>query len=358
VTTQQNSSADRGPIDPVIVDQAIDWHMRQPAMTNDDWQDFILWLEAEPAHAAAFDRVALDACYVTQRPDLLPPPAKLTLNRVAPGQLTPARPARPRWLWVAGGGGALAASVALALLVAPAIRGGDGFTTITTRPGERRDLTLDDGTRIEISGGSRLRLEDGNSRLALLDAGEATFHVRHDAGNPFTVRSGGLTLEDKGTVFNVLRSGPQLDVQVAEGSVLYEPGRKAMLLTAGTALAVREDVRRLTLTRVAVESIGGWRQGRLSFAGQPLERLAEAVHRLYGITMVLDPGLSARPFTGMVSFSGIATKDIPHIASLVGAKWRHDGEHWFLTRPELAMPPVTGTGAADNGNSASPRRHN
>ncbi len=343
MTTQPNNIAHSA-----IIDQAIDWHMQQSTMTTADWQAFILWLEADPAHAAAFDRVALDDSYVAQRPDLLPPPVRATVLR----------PPRSRWLWVAGGGGALAASVAVALLVMPALRGGDGFTTITTQPGERRDLALDDGTRIELSGGSRLRVQDGKARLAMLDAGEATFHVRHDARNPFTVQSGGLTLRDMGTVFNVLRSGPQLDVQVAEGAVMFQPGRQAMLLTPGAALAVREDVHRLTLTRVAVESVGGWRQGRLSFAGQPLERLAEAVHRLYGVTMVLDAGLSARPFTGMVSFSGIAAKDIPHIASLVGAKWRHDGEHWFLTRPEVAPPANIGAGTADAGSPGSARRHN
>ena len=42
-----------------IVDQAIAWHVRQGGMSAADWQAFIAWLEADPAHARAFDRIAL-----------------------------------------------------------------------------------------------------------------------------------------------------------------------------------------------------------------------------------------------------------------------------------------------------------
>ena len=41
-----------------IVDQAIGWHLRQAELSSAEWHDFVLWLEADAAHAAAYDRVA------------------------------------------------------------------------------------------------------------------------------------------------------------------------------------------------------------------------------------------------------------------------------------------------------------
>ncbi|MGK3796933.1 FecR/PupR family sigma factor regulator, partial [Enterococcus faecium] len=41
------------------IDTAIAWHVRQADMSADDWEAFTLWLEADPAHAATFDRVAV-----------------------------------------------------------------------------------------------------------------------------------------------------------------------------------------------------------------------------------------------------------------------------------------------------------
>ncbi|MET0362420.1 MAG: FecR/PupR family sigma factor regulator, partial [Sphingobium sp.] len=37
---------------------AIAWHVAMPSMDEAQWTAFTAWLEAEPAHAAAYDEVA------------------------------------------------------------------------------------------------------------------------------------------------------------------------------------------------------------------------------------------------------------------------------------------------------------
>jgi transmembrane sensor len=192
-------------------------------------------------------------------------------------------------------------------------------------------VRLADGTRIELSGGTRLRLDRANPRIASLEYGEAIFHVRHDDRHPFTLRSGTLMIEDLGTVFNVSREGQSLDVQVAEGAVLFQPGRDAVTLKSGSALSAREDQRSVTLSRIAPETVGGWRSGQLTFKGETLGTVFETIHRLYGTQVRLTPDLSNRPFTGMIRLSGVAERDIPHLAALIGAGWRRDGERWILS---------------------------
>ncbi|HEX7849632.1 MAG TPA: FecR/PupR family sigma factor regulator, partial [Sphingomonas sp.] len=43
-----------------IIDQAIGWHLRLADADEHGWADFIAWIEASPAHAAAYDSIAAD----------------------------------------------------------------------------------------------------------------------------------------------------------------------------------------------------------------------------------------------------------------------------------------------------------
>lgn len=311
--------------DAQIVDRAIDWYLRQADMTEADWVDFVGWLAADPAHARAFDSVALDLSALAQMPELYPAQAA-----PAPSVREPARAPRRVWAW-AGGGVAIAAAASLTLMVAPLATSKTAPYTIETKPGQRQDIALIDGTRIELNGATRLLLDHADARTATLEQGQATFHVRHDARDPFTVHSGGLVVQDVGTVFDVERDGPRLDVQVAEGSVVFQPRRDAVTLTAGGAVSVRQDLGTLSVGKVDVAKVGGWRSGAVAFTGEPLARVLTELKRIDGADVALAPSLSQQPFTGMVRLSGEAARDVPHLAALVGAKWRHDGERWSIS---------------------------
>lgn len=309
-----------------IVEQAVDWHLRMPVMSADDWILFTAWLEADPAHARAFDRIELAA---RTMPDSVANPQPIAANDSAPTSI------RRPW-FAALVGAAVAASVAA--LVAPAVmQSRASIIEIATVPGETRSIALADGTRIELNGASRLHYGSGNVRLVSLDSGEATFHVVHDSRNPFTVRSGNRIIEDVGTVFNVLREGSRLDVQVAEGAVLFQPGFEAVTLQSGHAISARDGERGGLVSDIPVDTVGGWSGGRLRFTAEPVSRLAEAIHRRYGIYIVLAPAMAKQKFTGIITLSGNADQDVPHVAALIGARWRQDGARWTLS-PEPREP--------------------
>ncbi len=304
------------PIADHVMVQAIDWHVRQATMEAADWAVFVDWLEADPANARAYDRVAADDRAMPAIAAPLAPPA--------------ARPLLPR-RWAFGVGGTAIAASLVALLVPAMLPRTAMPYSVVTRPGERRVVALADGTRIDLDGGSRLDLDKAKPRSVTLAAGEAVFHVRHDAADPFTVRSGALTLRDIGTVFDVTRAGKRLDVAVAEGSVMFQPDRDKITLAAGKRLSADEGLGSVTLGIVEPTAVGGWRDGRMAFAGDPLSSVFAAIERRYGTNVRLAPGLSDRPFTGMVALTGAENRDIPHLAALIGATWRRDGEQWILT---------------------------
>jgi transmembrane sensor len=299
-----------------IVDQAIDWHLRRHEMDGAAWHAFVDWLEASPDHARAYDAIALQ-------------------DGVAAGGEIPVAAnddAKPRWRMIAG-----FATAAAAMLIGYAVIPADGRYTIVTQPGERRDLALGDGTRIEVNGATRLTLDRNDLRVATLEQGEAVFHVRHDAGTPFTVQSGGREIQDAGTVFNVSRDGPRLGVQVAEGAVTFEPGKQSVRLSAGRAISVAEDAGTFALTEVAVEAVGGWRRGVMSYANEPMSVVKSAIERRYRVELAYAGSLSKQRFTGMVRLTGDAARDIPHLAALIGADAKQDGTRWILSPKDNAV---------------------
>lgn len=304
--------------DATIIDTAIDWHLRQSEMTADDWMAFVTWLEADPAHAAAFDRVAMV--------DRAIPPAPTPLE-AANDDAAPVR----RWRGVIGG--SVAAAVAAALLAPVMLAQRPDPYSVETAAGERRVVALGDGTRIEMSGGTRLTLDHHDDRVAALDRGQALFTVRHDAAHPFTLTAGGVAVRDLGTVFDVARDGPRLAVQVASGSVMVQPDRDRITLTPGQTLLTDEASGHAVRGTVAPADVGGWRQGRIALTGATLGDLASAWRRLYGTRLNLTGALAQRPFTGMVALTGKAERDVPHVAALIGADWRRDGEDWIIEAP-------------------------
>ena len=147
----------------MLHEEALGWVIRTRDPDFVEWDAFTIWLEADPAHAAAYDAVmAADAglAAIISAPGAKPAPAN---DPGMPGS-------RPR-RWIAGG--AIAAAVVAAISIGNWTR--SDIYTVTTRPGEVRNIVLDDGTRIDLNGGSTLRLDHKNDRFAALDGGEPSF---------------------------------------------------------------------------------------------------------------------------------------------------------------------------------------
>lgn len=304
-----------------LEEQAIDWHIRQRDMSAAEWEAFATWLEESPAHACAYDGVAMaDA-------QLVAPPAD-----AAPVDAIPAVPVAAndnagwgRW-WLMGG-----VAAAVALVAGPVVlRSHPDIRIEQTAPGETRQIALNDGTRIELAGGSRLRFDRNDTRTATLESGQALFHVRHDPSAPFELRSGDVTIRDMGTVFDVRRQDGRLDVSVAEGSVALAPMGQRVALAAGQG--VRLDETRHMMRRVAVDpaTVGSWRGGILDLDGETVGAIAARLHSAYGFPIAVEGPLVDRSVTGLVRMTGEADKDVPRLAKLIGAGWHQSGGKWIL----------------------------
>lgn len=316
-----------------IVDQAIAWRLRERQLDADGWRTLVEWLEV-PTHAAAYDAVALDHALLGEVAAF-----KQTVA-VAPaiaGRLGRFGARRARWTFASLVAGGIVAAVAV-LAISPARQATkDTSYEVATAPGKRQSVALGDGTKIELSGGTRLRLDHADPRAVALIEGEAVFHVRHNEQAPFTLGVGEWQVRDIGTVFNVERKGAMVKLQVGEGAVALEGRQQRLRLSRGGAVSMRGDLEAATIFHVAPESVGGWRERRLAFTGERLTEAADRIARMDGSDIRIADELINKPFTGMIHLTGEAAKDVPYFAAMIGAKWRRNGDQWILSSTE-ALP--------------------
>jgi transmembrane sensor len=304
--------------------KAIGWRIRLRTGGPEEWDSFLLWLEQDPACSEAYDRVALADTDLT--PEMVPaaPSLPSANDDWAPG---------PAERHAGRGWAALAAAAALLLAVVglPWLDTSPGRYEIATRPGEQKIVPIGgNGGSIALNGSSRIALYRADARYAELLSGEAAFTVRHDAGRPFTIVAGPHRVQDAGTDFNVVRDGSRFSVEVAEGSVLIDPGGVAVRLVAGDTLSLREPDGRIALGRKEPHAIAGWRRGQLSFNRAPLAEVARDLSRSMEMPVRIDPSIAGQAFTGSIHIDSDPSQTVERLAATLGMRARRSGAGWLI----------------------------
>lgn len=309
--------------DQPIRDAALVWAMAMRAPDFADWDGFTAWLEADPAHAAAYDGVQYaleeaDAVLAAlpepeAKPVAAPEPAPEPANDNPPGWFA----GRRGWL-----GGAIAASLVAALTSVMWFAPG-GETLYRTAPGETRLIALADGSMVELGGGSTLAIE--GARAARLEGGQALFTIRHDAADPFVLAAGGERLVDAGTVFDVRLAGDTLDVAVADGAVIVDPQGQAIRLDPGER-AVRTGGR-FRLAAVDTAAVGEWRRGRISFEAASLAEIAAELTRATGTQFASTD--TATRLSGSIALDAVRA-DPQALEPLLGVRITQSGDDWMI----------------------------
>jgi transmembrane sensor len=186
------------------------------------------------------------------------------------------RPApKRRGLLIAAASAACVAAPAGALLWRPGLLA-DHATAI----GERRSVSLADGSSVELAGASSISVEfaDGLRRIVLRE-GEAFFKVAADAARPFVVEADGARVRALGTAFDVKLGEGGVTIAVSEQSVeVAVEGRPPVVVGSGQQVRAGRgllgDVREADLTMVEA-----WRNDRLAFRETPLSDVVADLQR-------------------------------------------------------------------------------
>lgn len=298
--------------------EAADWYAKLSGgpVSNVDLNAFFAW-RSKTLNDAAYTRI--EALTTTARA-LADAPALQALAQAAVRRpREKAKGARRRGTTAAVLTGA--ALVMAATVCAVIWRPWEG-QVYATPVGERRAITLADGSRIELNTDSQVRVRlSKTARTLTLVRGQAMFVVSHDASRPFIVAAGDTRVRAIGTRFEVYRTGAGARVTLAEGRVrISGPGeRQPVELSAGQRLETT-PARAARPVAIDVAAATGWTQGRLTFKETPLAEAVAEVNRYSRRQVRLAPAAPANlPVSGVFD-AGDTEAFAAGVAGLYGLK--------------------------------------
>ena len=347
-----------GPVDDSLLDQlspiefeALRWSVRMSdGVSAESRAEFEAWLDADPAHRAAYEEVAgvwdaieeipaagnaqirasvaIDTAARSSADDMaragpgsgslpdIPEVSAPVAQVVTPTTPAPAGPVRVSRRRSAQ---ALVITTALGVFAASGWLGWKhwqsqpGFSAhYATQRGGQETVQLPDGSSLQLDTATRADVALYRDRREVrVPEGQVFFHVSADAAKPFEVWAGAARITVVGTRFSV-RYTPSLgdqavQVAVSEGRVrvaaMGGPAGQIEPVTLTTGQMVTADAEGTLgdVTVVAAEAVAPWREQRLSFDGVPLAQVLAEIGRYRdpGVR-VLDPAIASLPVTASV----------------------------------------------------------
>ncbi len=200
-----------------------------------------------------------------------------------------------------------------------------------TRIGERRSITLSDGSEVTLNTNSRVRVRFRSDRRDVtLEYGEAFFDIRKDVNRPLYLQAGSRQVKVLGTKFNVHWSGPDVTIAVVEGLVAVRPSSQTINGEADTSdLGAQSDAEIVAKSEVLLESgsiavfseelgsidknyaarlddLQSWRFGFIRFDKDPLYEVIGELNR-YSTTKISidDKRIMDMPISGIFSLDDV-----------------------------------------------------
>lgn len=180
------------------------------------------------------------------------------------------------------------------------------FIEHETVPGQRKRITLSDGSIITLSHASSIRYPkhfEEHQRVLTLQ-GQAFFEVASDSLRPFIVHTDQLSIEVLGTSFDVqsYEGEDYQDVTVATGKVRVAEtealGDQEWHITPAQKVRYHVQHAEVEILEVDLEESLSWMQGRLAIRDRSLGEIARHIERWYGVKVEIQNRLlSQRKFS-------------------------------------------------------------
>lgn len=177
---------------------------------------------------------------------------------------------------------------------------GAAFVTYHVDKGVKGLVDLQDGTRVNLNSGSRLKVL--GSRRVFLD-GEGWFDVKSDKENPFYVETpSGISVKVTGTQFNlssyskedfkVLLVKGNIELRNAQGATRTVLPQEQLTVKSGKSKSQKTDEK-------DIRNATAWKEGILVFEDKPLSEAIPMMERWYGVHFnIVSPELLKERLTG------------------------------------------------------------
>jgi transmembrane sensor len=278
-------------VSPEALEQAAEWLVRlQDGATTEDHAACEEWRASDPQHALAWER----AERLLDKLGTLPPELAMpVLSRAPDGHRAGRR--------------AAVARIVTLMLTVPVAWGGwryaqsqEWTADIRTAVGERRTVTLADGTSVTLNTASAIDVRfTATERLIVLRSGEILVRSGHvpDAG-PLRVRTPEGVMEPLGTVFNVRRYECSTSLAVLEGAVRVTPAASAAAHIINAGDQTRFNQQRISPLRIVDPALSAWTRGMLLADQMRLDELVTELSRYRNGLVRVDPSVAALRVSG------------------------------------------------------------
>lgn len=181
-----------------------------------------------------------------------------------------------------------------------------GFVEVIAAKGERSQIVLPDGSKVELNSGSKLQFEPAfrsEKRVVTLD-GEAFFQVAHQASRPFIVRTSKLDVEVLGTVFNVSSYANEAEITtfLKSGKVRIktENGQQVML-EPSQAADFNKESGKIKVVDLNSTYLVDWTRGLLTMKDETIESLSKKLERKFNVSILFgDEEVKTHRYTGSI----------------------------------------------------------
>ncbi|MGH8291136.1 MAG: FecR family protein [Steroidobacteraceae bacterium] len=344
------------------VARASEWALRlmDESMPQKRQEDFVSWLRDDPRNGQALEEVvaawrAVD--YYAASSEII------ALRESALAQARRAMDRRRGASPLHGLGWAFAATLLLVLA-------GVGLwqwlmpQVYATGLGQRRVITLTDGSKIALDGDTIVRVAySGNERQLWLEKGRALFDDTYDPLRPFSVVAGDKMVVATGTSFSVERIDNEVRVVLYEGHVVVlkasgaiaprplKFGRQPLpadyFLKPGNELILpAENIAGIRIQPVSIEQINprrslSWEHGLLVFKDEPLDVVVARMNRYANEPLIIGDAAAARFRISGVFRAGDTNALVQGLTAAFGIEARqgHDGISLLAPRHDIPANP-------------------
>ena len=273
---------------------ALEWQVTlwSGEVTPQEQDAFERWRTAKPEHERAWQRVQQMGQRLHAAPGGV---ASSVLRRGAGPDRVPARRK------VLGGLGLLAATGGLASLTMDTPPWRTALADLRTGPGERRHVSLPDGTRVALNSGTAADVHfDARERRLRLHAGELLVTTAHDTSRPFVVETREGRVRALGTRFSVRRTAEAAIAQVFEGAVEVTPdGLPAAVLRLSAGQQARFTAGHVDGPHAADPLSTAWERGLLVVQRWRLADVVAELSRHRGGVLRCDPAVADLVVSGV-----------------------------------------------------------
>ncbi len=227
--------------------------------------------------------------------------------------------------------------------------------TLSTANGEQYQVILPDQSKVWLNAASSIKFPltfFGKKERQIELTGEAYFIVKHNARQPFKVRSKGQIVEDIGTEFNINAYADEAVVKTTliEGAarvtllsdnqlaghqlVDRHPGAgqdlNAVVLTSGKQAQLKINGT-LEVAQVDTEEAVSWQKGYFLFANEDIKSVMRKISRWYNIKVIYQGNTEHKAIGGTVSKYQNVTEVLNMLNATKAARFTLEGKIIIVT---------------------------